>query len=268
MTTMEATSSAAAAPEPMAPHIVTELPGPKARAIIARDEAVASPSLTRAYPLVAESGSRHGRDRCRRQPLPRLRRRHRRLLDRPCAPEGDRGHQGAGGSAHPHRRDRLLRAALPRAHGAPGGDRAVRGEGARLPHQLGHRGGRGRHQAGPIPHASARDHRLRGRLPRPHDGLAVPDQLEDQAARRLRPAAADGPPRAVPARPRLARAVRRRRLRRAGVPASTRSSAARSRRRTWRPSWSSRSRARAATSRRRPRSSAGCASCATSTASC
>ena len=57
MTTMEATSSAAAAPEPIAPHIVTELPGPKARAIIARDEAVASPSLTRAYPLVAESGS-------------------------------------------------------------------------------------------------------------------------------------------------------------------------------------------------------------------
>ncbi len=57
MTTMEATSSAAAAPEPIAPHIITELPGPKARAIIARDEAVASPSLTRAYPLVAESGS-------------------------------------------------------------------------------------------------------------------------------------------------------------------------------------------------------------------
>jgi 4-aminobutyrate aminotransferase len=56
MTTMEATSSAAAAPDPIAPHIVTELPGPRARAIIARDEAVASPSLTRAYPLVADSG--------------------------------------------------------------------------------------------------------------------------------------------------------------------------------------------------------------------
>jgi 4-aminobutyrate aminotransferase len=56
MTTMEATPSRAAAPE-SAPHIVTELPGPRARELIARDEAVASPSLTRAYPLVAESGA-------------------------------------------------------------------------------------------------------------------------------------------------------------------------------------------------------------------
>jgi 4-aminobutyrate aminotransferase len=57
MTTMEATSSPAAARDQAAPHIVTELPGPKARALIERDEAVASPSLTRAYPLVAESGA-------------------------------------------------------------------------------------------------------------------------------------------------------------------------------------------------------------------
>jgi 4-aminobutyrate aminotransferase len=55
MTTMEATTSPAAAPE-ATPHIATDLPGPKARAIIERDAAVASPSLTRAYPLVAESG--------------------------------------------------------------------------------------------------------------------------------------------------------------------------------------------------------------------
>jgi 4-aminobutyrate aminotransferase len=57
MTTIEATSSPAAAPNLAAPHIVTELPGPKGRALIARDEAVASPSLTRAYPLVADSGA-------------------------------------------------------------------------------------------------------------------------------------------------------------------------------------------------------------------
>ena len=57
MTTMEASSSPAAARDQTAPHIITELPGPKARALIARDEAVASPSLTRAYALVAESAA-------------------------------------------------------------------------------------------------------------------------------------------------------------------------------------------------------------------
>ncbi len=55
--TTETTTSVAAAPRTGAPRIVTELPGPKARALIARDQAVASPSLTRAYPLVAESGA-------------------------------------------------------------------------------------------------------------------------------------------------------------------------------------------------------------------
>jgi 4-aminobutyrate aminotransferase len=57
MTTVEATSPSAAARDLSAPHIVTALPGPRARALIARDEAVASPSLTRAYPLVVESGA-------------------------------------------------------------------------------------------------------------------------------------------------------------------------------------------------------------------
>jgi 4-aminobutyrate aminotransferase len=52
--TLETTPSAAA--RLTAPHIVTELPGPRAQALIARDEAVVSPSLTRAYPLVAETG--------------------------------------------------------------------------------------------------------------------------------------------------------------------------------------------------------------------
>jgi len=52
MSTIEESALAAAAP-----RIHTELPGPRGRALIARDDAVASPSLTRAYPLVAESGS-------------------------------------------------------------------------------------------------------------------------------------------------------------------------------------------------------------------
>lgn len=38
------------------PRLVTALPGPKAREIIARDEAILSPSYTRPYPLVAARG--------------------------------------------------------------------------------------------------------------------------------------------------------------------------------------------------------------------
>ena len=59
------------------------------------------------------------RDGRRRQPLPRLRGRDRRLLDRALPSEGGAGHQGSGGPPHPYRRDRLLRAALPGVHGAP-----------------------------------------------------------------------------------------------------------------------------------------------------
>lgn len=48
---------AVAAPAPLAaPRIVTELPGPKARAVIARDEQFSSTSLTRVYPLVVARG--------------------------------------------------------------------------------------------------------------------------------------------------------------------------------------------------------------------
>ena len=38
------------------PQIVTPLPGPKARAIVDRDQKVISPSYTRDYPLVAKTG--------------------------------------------------------------------------------------------------------------------------------------------------------------------------------------------------------------------
>src|SRR5579871_2273342 len=41
---------------PDLPHIITSLPGPCARAIIERDQAVISPSYTRCYPLVASRG--------------------------------------------------------------------------------------------------------------------------------------------------------------------------------------------------------------------
>ncbi len=44
------------APNPLLPSLVTALPGPKAKEIIARDHAVVSPSYTRGYPLVIKRG--------------------------------------------------------------------------------------------------------------------------------------------------------------------------------------------------------------------
>ncbi len=41
---------------PLLPNLLTALPGPKAREIIRRDQAVLSPSYTRCYPLVMERG--------------------------------------------------------------------------------------------------------------------------------------------------------------------------------------------------------------------
>lgn len=41
---------------PRTPHLITSLPGPRARDLIARDQAVTSPSYTRGYPLVAARG--------------------------------------------------------------------------------------------------------------------------------------------------------------------------------------------------------------------
>ncbi|MGB8838848.1 MAG: aminotransferase class III-fold pyridoxal phosphate-dependent enzyme, partial [Candidatus Acidiferrales bacterium] len=38
------------------PHLVTALPGPQAKALVARDHAILSPSYTRDYPLVAKTG--------------------------------------------------------------------------------------------------------------------------------------------------------------------------------------------------------------------
>ncbi len=43
-------------PAAAGPHIITELPGPRARAVIERDERYSSPSLTRVYPLVVSRG--------------------------------------------------------------------------------------------------------------------------------------------------------------------------------------------------------------------
>jgi len=46
----------ASAIRPDLPHLITPLPGPRARAVVARDAAVLSPSYTRPYPLVIAHG--------------------------------------------------------------------------------------------------------------------------------------------------------------------------------------------------------------------
>jgi hypothetical protein len=56
------------------PHLVTEVPGPKALAQVAADQAVVSNSLPRAYPFAPVRGWER---------LPRLLRRYRRELHRP-----------------------------------------------------------------------------------------------------------------------------------------------------------------------------------------
>ena len=68
-----------------APRLVTELPGPKARALVERDARVTSPSLPRAYPLVPARGGGLRRRGRRRQPAARLQRGDRRHVDRPRA---------------------------------------------------------------------------------------------------------------------------------------------------------------------------------------
>ncbi len=40
--------------DPKVPHLVTEVPGPKARALVSRNEKIVCPSLPRAYPLAVE----------------------------------------------------------------------------------------------------------------------------------------------------------------------------------------------------------------------
>ena len=83
------------------PHIVTELPGPQGAGPrrVRRDLDVAQPAARlpdRPGPGRRPDGRGH-----RRQPLPRLRGRHRGQLDRPLASAGRRGDQGAGRRADP-----------------------------------------------------------------------------------------------------------------------------------------------------------------------
>ncbi len=170
-----------------APELRTELPGPNAAAIIARDEAVTSPSLTRVYPLVVQRG-------------------------RGCVIEDVDGNRFldfnagiavvAAGHAHPdvnaaiHAQvDDVLHYCssdfyLPAyadvserlARLAPMGGRPR----PDVPVELRHRGGRGRPQARPPSHRATQRDRLPRRLPRPLARQPVAHRQQVAPALRLR----------------------------------------------------------------------------------
>ncbi len=151
----------------------------------------------------------------RRQPVPRLRGRHRRHLDRPLASAGRGRDQGAGRGADPLQRERLLPADLPRGLPAPGRALPDQGRaGADVPGQLRGGGRRGLDQAGPLCDPPSVCRGLPGRLPRADLRGGLADGLQGEVPRRLRAAAPRRLPRAVRAR-RGPALVRRRALRQA-----------------------------------------------------
>ena len=207
---MRTRPSALLLPEAAAPHIVTELPGPRARALIATGPRHGQPIPHPRLPARGEIGQRLCRGRRRRQPVPRLRRR----ASRSSPPA----------TAHPkvveaikEQADRLIHIAAtdfyePRylelsehlASIAPfSRGRRASSSPTRAP----------RRSKGAIKLARYHTHRpghdrVRGCLPRPHHGRPLADQLEDPPAGGLRAAAADGLARALPAGADLARALR------------------------------------------------------------
>ena len=190
------------------PDIVTELPGPRARAHIEFDHAWTSPSLPRAYPIVPVRGLG-------------------------CAVEDIDGNVfldfAAGiavnstGHSHPDVVAAIQRQAAQLQHfsasdfylpiyaeaAAELARIAPMAPGRVFIGNSGRRGGRGRAQARPVRHQAVERDRVPRRLPRPDDGRRQPDRVEGQVPRALRPAAARRLPRAVRQRgPRGARAAR------------------------------------------------------------
>ena len=179
------------------PDIVTELPGPKARAHIEFDHAWTSPSLPRAYPIVPVRGLG-------------------------CAIEDIDGNVfldftagiavNSTGHSHPDvvaaiqtqaascstsapatstcRSTRTAAAELARIAPMRGPDEGVH-------RQLRRRGGRGRPQARPLPHAAPERDRVPRCLPRPDDGRRQPHGVEGEVPRPLRADAPGRVPRAL-----------------------------------------------------------------------
>ena len=180
------------------PHIVTEMPGPKARAHVAFDEAWTSPSLPRAYPIVPVRGEGlHDRGH-RRQPLPRLRGRDRGQLDRPLAtPRSWPRSRSRRRTSSTSRRATSTCRSTPSCANASRESRPIKGGRART--FLGNSGAEVVEAAIKLAryaHRAPVRRRLPGRLPRPDLRRRQPDRLEGQVPRPLRAAAAGHLPRA------------------------------------------------------------------------
>ena len=157
------------------PHIVTELPGPKARAHVEFDHAWTSPSLPRAYPIVPVRGEGCAIEDIDGNVFLDFAAGHRRQLDRPQPPGRRQGDPGPGREPAPHVGQRLLPADLRPGRRGARAHLAVPRPGAHVHRQQRRRGGRGRPQARPVPHAPPERDRVPRRVPRPDDGRGEPD---------------------------------------------------------------------------------------------
>ena len=171
------------------PILVTPLPGPNAKKVIARDAQFVSPSYTRGYPLVAKSG-------------------------RGAMVEDVDGNLfldfAAGiavvstGHCHPRVVEAIQKQAaelihisgtdfyLPEHGGsrrAPRGRRSRQGAEESLLRQLGHGSDRSGHQAGAVSHAARQNHRVSRLLSWTHARRAFADRFEGRAAQGIRRAA-------------------------------------------------------------------------------
>ena len=186
------------------PNLKTALPGPKAQALLERDQRFMSPSYTRVYPLVVARGSGAVIED----------------VDGNLFLDFTAGIAVTStGHCHPHvvaaiqdqaakllhmSRHRFLLPAADRPGPAAGRDRPRHVAQARLLHQQRGRGPRSGPEAGPLAHRPVASHRLLRRLPRPHLRRHVAVRLQARPSPRLLAAGARHPSRALPARlPRL-----------------------------------------------------------------
>ena len=181
--------SATITSEAKLPILLTPLPGPKAREVIARDAQFVSPSYTRGYPLVAKSGRGAmvedvdgnmfldfaagiavvSTGHCHPRVVEAIQKQAAELIHISCT---DFYYQGLVELA-----ERLCR----------GGSRQ-RGEES-LFRQLGHGSHRSGHQAGALPHAPRQDHRVPRLLSRAHARRAFAHRVQGRAAQGIRRAA-------------------------------------------------------------------------------